>query len=140
MKGIYMSEDITITNKLKKATDGLMFQSESDYPIELFYLEGNEKKSIARDDILNVGKHPAKTLVKTMKLEDFFASAIQEQSWHGAEEKEIVNRFRELVHILKEDLSDVKVFKVGKVEIDVYVIGKIESGDFAGVKTKVVET
>ena len=135
-----MSEDIDITNKLKKVTDGLMFQSESDYPIELFYLEGNGKKSIARDDILNVGKYPAKTLVKTLKLEDFFGNAVQEQSWHGAEEKEIVKRFQELVRILKEDLSDVKVFKVGKVEIDVYVIGKTESGDFAGVKTKVVET
>jgi len=59
---------------------------------------------------------------------------------HDVWEKEEVRKFRDLVQTLKKTLKDIKVFKVGKVEADVYIVGRTESGDWAGLKTKVVET
>ena len=129
-----------LLEQLKKATKGLLFQSESDYPVEPFHIEGNGKKLIGPQEILELGRHPAKAQVKKINLDDFFSTATEEQDWHGREEQEAVRRFRELVGLLKENLADIQVFKVGKTESDVYVLGRMQSGDFVGVSTKLVET
>ncbi len=36
-------------------------------------------------------------------------------------------RYRELVHLLKTHLTDIKVYRVGEVEINCYILGKTES-------------
>ena len=41
---------------------------------------------------------------------------------------------------LKQNLGDLKVFKVGEVNVDVYIVGKTGSGKWAGVRTAAVET
>jgi len=134
-----MEKDVLI-DSLKEATEGLMFQSESDYPVEPFIMELEGKESINSEDILQAMGYPDDTQVELVKFENFFKNAVKEQSWHGDEEKEIVKRFQELVHILKTNLEDIKVFKIGDIELDVYVIGKLELGYFSGIRTKVVET
>jgi hypothetical protein len=78
--------------------------------------------------------------VTEVELDDFFRIATEQQDWHGPEEQETVARFRGLLRILKENLTDIRVYRVGEVEVDVFVIGKTWSGDYAGVSTKVVET
>ncbi len=75
-----------------------------------------------------------------MSLDAFFRDVTTEEDWHDAEEKEEVLKFRQLVQTLKKTVKDIRVFKVGKVEADVYIVGRTESGDWAGLKTKVVET
>ena len=81
-----------------------------------------------------------KAPVRTPPLARFFKPATEEQVWHNAAERATAKRFQALVSALKENLSDLKVVQVGKVESEVYVVGKTASGDLAGVKTKVVET
>jgi hypothetical protein len=41
---------------------------------------------------------------------------------------------------LKENLSDIHVYRVGSIQIDAYIIGKLKSGKYAGLKTRLVET
>ena len=55
------------------------------------------------------------------------------------EEKPEVQRFKQLVQALKDNLSDVKVFLAGGAEKDVFIVGRADAG-WAGLKTKVVET
>lgn len=121
-----------LTEQLKKLTRGLSFQSESDYPVEPLFMEGKGRKSFA-------AKKPA----RQVDFDSFFASATTEEDWHGKEEKESVRRYRELVSFLKESLTDLKVYKVGKAsgaEFEIFVVGKTPDGNFAGVTTKVIET
>jgi hypothetical protein len=50
-------------------------------------------------------------------------------------------RFQELADTIKQQLSGVKVYKVGdEAERDVYIVGKTQDGHLAGLKTTVVET
>jgi len=50
-------------------------------------------------------------------------------------------KFDKLAQVLKEQLSGVKVYKVGdEAEKHVYVVGKTSDGQWAGLKTSVVET
>jgi hypothetical protein len=130
----------SLNNELKKATRGLLFQSESDYPVEPFSMPATDGKALSAADIIAAKKLPADSPVKELKLDDFFAVAVQEQEWQGKEERERAGRFQKLVALLKKNLTDIRVYRIGDVEADVYVVGKGPSGEFAGVTTKVVES
>ena len=50
-------------------------------------------------------------------------------------------RFQKLAQVLKEQLSSIKVYKLGEeAEKAVYIVGKTKEGRWAGLKTSVVET
>ena len=50
-------------------------------------------------------------------------------------------KFQKLADALKQHLSSIKVYKVGdEAEREVYIVGKTADGEFAGLKTTVVET
>lgn len=121
--------------ELRRLIEGLTYVSESDYPLKPLFIEGAGRKSLKPSDLPR-----AKKPVKEVDLDSFFGAATADEDWHGPEEKQSARRFRELVSYLKENLSDLKVYKAGKVEKDAYVVGRTGDGDFAGVTTKVVET
>jgi hypothetical protein len=123
---------------LKKASEGLQFQSETDAPFEPFEWSGEQGKP-DKARVLELAGLPANAAVKAKSPDAFFKDATKEETWHDEEEKAEVQRFKQLVQTLKETLKDVKVFQVGKPESDVYITGRTDSG-WAGLKTKVVET
>jgi hypothetical protein len=124
---------------LKHATDGLLFPSETDAPLEPFFWPHDDDSKLTPETLAPLAGVAADTPVKSVKLETFFRPATKEEEWHNDEEKAQVARFQELVRTLKTTLDDVKVFRVGETRIDVYVVGKVEGG-YAGLKTLVVET
>lgn len=75
-----------------------------------------------------------------LAVDGFFAIATQEENWHDGEERETVKRFQNLVSILKQNLSQLQVYRVGSIDIDAYIIGVTAGGGLAGLSTKLVET
>jgi hypothetical protein len=134
-----MSNSDEITAKLKDASSGLVMPSESDYPFEPFLWSGT-KEPLTPEKILELTNHPQNSPVETIDLPYLFRNLAQEQEWHDEQQKENVGKYRKLLEVLESNLSDIQVFRVGEINIDVYVVGKIESGDLAGLATKVVET
>lgn len=132
------TEQTAIITELERASKGLRFQSESDSPFETFLWE--ESTPFTPEELLALKRHPPDTPVKKVSLERFFQQATKDESWHNAEERATTKRFQELTQILKETLSSIAVYKVGKVEADVYIVGKTKTGDLAGLSTKVIET
>jgi hypothetical protein len=49
-------------------------------------------------------------------------------------------RYENLVSLLERRLRDVKVYRLGKTEIDCYALGLDDQGNLAGLKTVAVET
>jgi hypothetical protein len=123
---------------LRNASQGLLFPSETDAPLEVFEWPGEQGKP-DKARVLELARLPANTPVKTKSVDAFFKEATKEESWHDDEEKATVQKFKQLVQKVKESLADVKVFQAGKVESDAYIVGRTEAG-WAGVKTKVVQT
>ena len=134
-----MNNSDEITAKLKDASSGLVMPSESDYPFEPF-LWSDAKESLTPEKILELTNHPQNSPVETVDLPYLFRNLAQEQEWHDEQQKENVGKYRKLLEVLESNLSDIQVFRVGQINIDIYVVGKIESGDLAGLATKVVET
>lgn len=134
------AKKLSLVDILKQASDGLLFMSESEYPFEFFLWESENQQDIKPEFILKKTGHSLDTPVAFVNLESFFQIATTEQDWHGIEEKETVRKFQTLVKTLKDNLTDIKVARLGTIEIDVYIVGKTPDNKFAGLVTKVIET
>lgn len=125
-----------ITNILKQATDGLLMMSESEYPFAVFTWES---APLNLTTVLEKTGHSHGIPVKLVEIDDFFRNSVSEEDWHEDEEKATVKKFQNLVNVLKTNLTDLQVYKIGSKEIDVYILGNTPDG-IAGISTKVIET
>lgn len=114
--------------------------SESEYPFEIFLWKTEDKEDIKPELIREKIGYLLNTPVEFVELDSFFGLAATEQSWHSTKEKKTVKRYQNLVKLIKDNLADVKVARIGTITIDVYIVGRTPSGDLAGLTTKVVET
>jgi hypothetical protein len=130
----------SLLRELRGATKGLTFQSESDYPVKPFAQRAKDKDTPSAQDFVASKKTDAAATVSEVDLDKFFGGAAQVEDWQSPEAQRNAKKFQALIEKLKTALTDIKVYKVGDAEADVYVVGKTASGDLAGVTTKVVET
>jgi hypothetical protein len=128
----------TIIDQLKKATDSLLMMSESEYPFEVILW--NEKEPLTTPKILQLTNHPQDSPIEEVELEYFFRNCAFEKEWHNEIQKEEVKKFQVLLQTLKDNLNEIKVYRVGTISIDVYIIGKTSDKNLAGISTKVIET
>lgn len=129
----------SLTDEIASASEGLLFPSETDAPVQPFVWQESTPFSI---EALRAAKgYDASTPIAKLSIDEFFGPATRAYDWHNAEEQERVRGFRALLETLTSRLSDIAAYKVGESgAIDVFVVGRAEDGTFAGVATHVVET
>ena len=130
--------DSELIDRLRQLSKGLLWMSESDYPFETIYWKN--QGNLTKKKLLQLSGHDFNTLVEVEQLDRFFVLAIKEQDWHEQEKKAEVKRYRVLLDFLKNYLRDIKVYRVGEVEIDIYIVGRTNSRNLAGLSTKAIET
>jgi len=113
--------------------------SEADYPFEVLQLP-DRLAPPNPEEILQLTGHDVDTFVEESSVESFFALAIQPQDWYEETDQKRMQQFQTLLQWIEQHLSNIKVYRVGKIAIDVYILGKTESGDWLNLSTKVVET
>ncbi len=131
-----MADDMI--TQLEQTIAGLLFPSESDAPLRVFVWNTTAPFSPAA--LLSHGGYDQTTPIQRMDVDRFFYPVMQPHPWDGAVEQERLRRFTMLVKLLKTELSDLTVYKVGTVGIDVYVVGRDRHDTYLGVTTHVVET
>jgi histidine triad (HIT) family protein len=114
---------------LKQASKGLEMPSESDAPFTAFaWDDGGE---LTHERLLKLAHEPADSTVEEDSLDNLLRTVPSEDR----------PKFDKLRKALQEQLSGIKVYKVGdEAERNVYIIGKTKDGKWAGLKTTVVET
>lgn len=135
-----MSQDSALRKELEAAIAGLQWMSESDYPFEVCEWSEQNADDLRPEQLSALTHHPANTPIETQDFDNFFEVATQAQDWHGPEERATVQRYQALVKILKQYLSNLKVYRLGRINVDIYILGKTAEGTVAGVATKAVET
>ena len=123
---------------IKKVLENLFYVSETDAEISPFV--GKPADSVSADVLVSQIQNIDSTAVKETSLDAFFNPLVEIQDWYGEEEKETARRFSELKDLLQKNLRDLKVFKVGQIEIDVYVVGLDERNILTCIATKAVQT
>lgn len=127
-----------LKEKIKKACEGLYYISETDAEISPF--AGRKAAAVTKEEILSQTKSPSDAFVEERNFDELFTRLTEIQDWFGDEEKQTAQKFADLRDLLKNNLRDLKVFKVGKIELDVYIVGLDAESNLIGIKTKAVET
>ncbi len=127
-----------LAEQIKIAVGGLYYTSETDALIQPFV--GKQAKAVSKQEILSQTKKAAGSAIEEKDFAEFFARLTEIQDWFGDEEKEIAQKFAQLKELLEKNLRDLKVFRIGKTELDVYVVGLDAEDNLLGIETKVVET
>jgi hypothetical protein len=126
-----------IIDLLKQATTDLWWSSESDYPFEL--VSWDKGIDLTPATLFSNLLDPDLP-IESISLTDFFEPVLTVEDWYEAPELAQVDRYTDLLHAIESHLSDVRVFRIGEVEIAIYIVGKTPDGDLVGLKTHVVET
>ncbi len=127
-----------IIDQLKAASRDLVFISESDYPFDVFLWQ--DMTSVTSEKVLQQTDHPQDTPVEIVPFDSFFKQATTVEDWQSSEEQETAKKYQALVLILKNNLSNLQVYRLGTIEINVYIFGQTSTGDLVGLSTLVVET
>lgn len=135
-----LNENILLKDEIISLSSDLMYPSESDEKIEYFEMEVSidERLSLANFRMYN-GIRP-EIEIEEMDFELFFKSLIKTEDWFGDEEKKWAEDGLKLKQLLTEKLKEIKILKVGRIEIEVYLFGKSEESKWEGIKTKLIET
>jgi len=115
-------DDQRVMERLSEAAAGLLYMSESDYPFELIQWDGPTEPSA--DFLRNVAGEAKDCQIQKLEVEQFLSSG----------------RYQKLLSALQHELSDLRAFKVGRINMPVYIVGRSREGSWLGVATRVVET
>lgn len=122
--------------QIKTIVKDVFYISETDS--EIFPFTGEQAASVSAGELQRqLGRNAP---VEERDFEDFFRRLTEMQEWFGDEETATANKFFELKEFLLKNLKDLKVFKVGNIEVDIYIVGLNSENVLAGVWTKAVET
>lgn len=124
--------------KIKDAAAGLLYLSESDYPFEAVHIQADA--SSLGDHLLAHSGKPKGTQVETLSLEYFFRNMVKVYPGATPEQQHTAQRFQYLQQVLQEELTDINVYRIGNIQIDAFIIGKLKDGNYGGLRTKLVET
>ncbi len=118
-----MKSDKELLEELGQATAGLFVMSESDYPLVPF--RWNAGTTITHEYLRKISDAPPDAPVEETDLDTFFQRS---------------ENFRRLVRLIEQNLSGVRVFKVGLINIPVYIVGRGPGGSWLGVSTRIIQT
>ena len=127
-----------LLKEIKKTASGLYYISETDS--EILPFAGGKAEAVTKETIILQTKSASNARVEERNFEEFFSSLTKIQDWFGDEEKKSARKFSALKQLLQEKLKDLKVFKIGEIEVDIYAVGIDSEGFLKGIKTKSVET
>ena len=133
-----MKTDEEVFRALQEATKGLLYMSESDYPFEVIKWSGSEQ--LSPEYLRRRAGADSSAKVEESNLAEFFRVPAGEQEWKGEEQLTEARKYQSLQTLLEDHLKDIKVYRVGEINISVYVVGRSTEGNWLGVATRVVET
>lgn len=132
-----MTQD-KILEKISRTCDKLVYISEQDAPVTAF-LSGRATDETVEHNLQHFTSASDNDLEET-DFDVFFKRLIAERDWHGPKETERAKKFRALKSTLEDNLTDLRVFKFGRVRKDIFVVGRDKDNRLLGVRTESVET
>ncbi len=131
--------DESLADALQRAVQGLLYTSESDAPFAVIQWPDCPAPLTPEEVLTRAGREP-NAPVTQQSMEAFFQPLTADQAWYGEKDRAAAQRYRQLRALLEQHLRDAQVFRVGKVEVTVYIIGHTADGQCVGLRTTAVET
>jgi len=130
--------DRNFADALAAKCSGLIFVSEIDAPVEVVF--GKTTKDNSNAPILSSVEPFGNKKINEVSFERFFSRLMSHKEWHTPEQAINAQRFLELKMFLESELQGLNVFRVGEINIEIYILGIDRNGRVVGVRTHAVET
>ncbi len=127
-----------IRSALAKACAGLVYISETDSEIVPFLADVPDPRS--NKDVVDTARLDPGAQIEVYDFKEFAAKLTAIKDWYGDEERMRAARYSDLFDLLSAELTDLRVLRVGRVRIDILVVGITNDGRAAGFRTYAVET
>ena len=141
MKNFFQQNCVESTELFERITavcEGLIYVSETDAPVTAF--AAKDTAEITREAILHESGRDANAQIEMVAFNDLFDRLTAIKDWFGERETTRAERYLKLKELLEASLTELKVFRVGAVRIDIFVVGVDKNGCVMGVTTTAVET
>lgn len=125
---------------LRQASDGLLFPSESDRPFVPTARPDLSGVDLSDDEVRAWANRPDGSPVERVELDYLFRNTAFEKEWHDDVQKANVERFANLIAVLRDRLGDVRAYRVGRIEVAILIAGRAPDGTWAGLLTEAIET
>lgn len=132
--------DIKLVSAFRAAVEGLYYLSETDRPFEVKISESSELTPENLVEQRKAQKGTQENPVEARSLNVWFERLTREQDWHNDHERAIAHRFRALHGLITQHLTDTAVYRIGEIDIDIYIVGRSSSGRWVVLSTSAVET
>jgi hypothetical protein len=129
---------INLRSRLKAACEGLNYMSETDSDLTPVF--GKKAAGSTTQEVLSAIGVAGKDKIETGDADNFFSRLASHKEWFTEEQKENADRFGALKNLLDGALDDLKVYRIGKIRIQIYVLGVDKNKKVAGVKMNAIET
>lgn len=131
-------DDEKLISAIADACRGLIYVSETDSPLEpvSFGVADGDKPS---DYLAAMGKSTDERF-EEVPADEFFQRLTRIEEWYTEAERDRARRFRNLFQLMNDNLSDIRIFRFGRIRIDIFIVGRAKSGRLIGVRTFAVET
>ncbi|MEP6902813.1 MAG: nuclease A inhibitor family protein [Actinomycetota bacterium] len=130
--------EIDLAEKIKIAAADLSYISETD--AEILPFVGTQTDAVTKENLLTQIGKTSDSPIEERDFTELFTRLTAIQEWFGDEEKATAEKFAALKDLLEKNIKDLKVFKVGQIQLDIYVVGLDAEGKLTGIQTKAVET
>ncbi len=129
-----------LLRELNRLSEGLLFPSESDFPLESFFWDIHSSGKLSEKDVLNQLAKPLDTPIEEIDLERLFRNVAQIREGDDEEQVRQAQQFAQLRDFLSQSLLHPQVFRLGEIEIDVFALGETRDGGYVGFTTTLIET
>ncbi len=114
-----------LASSIKKAVKNLDFMDEASEPQPIRVFDGKRVNAVNANALSAQIRSRAKVEERTVPT--IFDNQPNKQ-------------FFNLYNLLKNNLSDLKAFAVGEVQVDLYIVGRSADGNLMGIYTRTVES
>jgi O-acetyl-ADP-ribose deacetylase (regulator of RNase III) len=135
---VTISAQPTALDRIVAAAEGLLVMSESDYPLLSFQWPGPD--TLTPESLLAHLGLPPDTLVETRTLDAFFSPLVAEHDWFDEAQRAAAARFAALRAMIASLLTDVVVYRIGRIRITTIIAGVDPAGSAVGLRTTQIET
>lgn len=123
---------------LESASGELIYISETDSPFLTF--AGRKVNEVSSAEIVSQTNDLKGCEIEQRSFDEFFDRLTNTRDWFGPEEIKRARRFENLRAIMENNLTDLKVYRFGRIRIRIYVVGLDADNNLLGIKTEAVET
>ncbi|MGB3202429.1 MAG: nuclease A inhibitor family protein [Nodosilinea sp.] len=130
------SDFVACLTELEEAIAGLWYPSETDAPLAIAIYADPKLDATALGQQLGANAES----FQHQSAEDFFRRIFDNFYWSTPQGGQLTQRYKHLQEVLQAHLQDLHCYRVGTVDVNLYLLGHHPSGCYVGVYTHMVET